>query len=396
MSVSSDDQAPALTHPGMPVPPTVISGPLSTDPQLDAVQQRFYDDHFRPAFLSGAPIDVGNAVGYVHKLWFELATGLGSDAEAPREIRRLLQAYGPSWEVADTYFLEGNFEAGYAEWGVRVPQNLYVNLAATLGHPRLSAVTVLWWSDFHITKRGIRGRGDVMDRLQEGLDTFHDAHGTSVIEDFWDRLTADAVTNETLEEIITIAPGEMSREEVRQALADAPAAGAGQAIAFRGNAGIERPIEWPQPWTEPGVRWHLLREKCRQLVRSAENDHRADAGIPLVGQGWVSEMALLREMQAAFPDEVIVHQARPGWLGRQSLDIFFPDRMVAIEYQGAQHSRPVEFFGGDAAFEEQLERDATKRTLCAAVDCTLIEVFPDYRITDLVDTVAQALTRARD
>lgn len=393
--LSSDEYAPALVSPGCAVPPATISDAPDVEPQFDAAQQRFYDEHFRPAFLSGAPIDVGKERGYLTKLRFELAGTIDSSPDAPRVIRRFFRAYGPSWEIATTYFLEGDFERGFREYERRIPEVIYLNLAASLGHPRLSALTVLRWAEGHVTDRGIRGLGDVMGRLQEGLDTFHAAHGDSVIEDFWARITAEEVSEETVDEIITCSPGDMSRAEIRDALASAPAVGARERVAFKGIAGLERRIAWPQPWTDPGIRYRFLRQKCRQLVRSAENSHREAAGLPLVGQGWVSEMALLREMQAAFPDEMIVHQARPSWLGRQSLDIFFPDRMIAIEYQGAQHSFPVDFFGGDAAFEAQQERDATKRARCAAVNCTLIEAFPGYVLAELTEQVMHELQRAR-
>jgi hypothetical protein len=69
-------------------------------------------------------------------------------------------------------------------------------------------------------------------------------------------------------------------------------------------------------------------------------------------------MTLLRQIQAAFPKERVVHLGRPGWLAPQTPDIYPLDRNIGIEYQGAQHSTPVEYFGGAKAFELQLERDA--------------------------------------
>ncbi|TWP32449.1 hypothetical protein [Leekyejoonella antrihumi] len=46
-------------------------------------------------------------------------------------------------------------------------------------------------------------------------------------------------------------------------------------------------------------------------------------------------------------DEVVNHQVRPPWLALQSLDIVFRGHsLAAVEYQGVQHSSPVDFFGG--------------------------------------------------
>jgi len=49
---------------------------------------------------------------------------------------------------------------------------------------------------------------------------------------------------------------------------------------------------------------------------------------------------------------------------RLSLDMFVPSKKFAIEYQGRQHYEPIEFFGGEAAFIEQIKRDELKKQLC--------------------------------
>lgn len=186
--------------------------------------------------------------------------------------------------------------------------------------------------------------------------------------------------------------GMYSGPEVRDILAAAPGEGT-PAVAFEVYEDISRPVDWPEPWSAPRELLLLLFAKCRQLLRDAENAHRADAGIPLVGQGWVSELTLFRDLQAAFPEERIVHQGRPYWLGRQTLDIFFPDRIVGVEYQGTQHSKPVDFFGGADAYERQRERDLRKRGICERNECELITVHTGYVLRDVVDEVSAALHR---
>lgn len=44
-------------------------------------------------------------------------------------------------------------------------------------------------------------------------------------------------------------------------------------------------------------------------------------------------------------------------------DFYIPEQNTAIECQGLQHFQPSEFFGGDTAFKEILERDSVKRKL---------------------------------
>ena len=113
--------------------------------------------------------------------------------------------------------------------------------------------------------------------------------------------------------------------------------------------------------------------------------------MPSVGEGWISEVLLLRSVREAFPERRVVHQGRPNWLGQQSLDIYLPDHNIGIEYQGAQHSGPVSRFGGGLAYERQLERDARKRGLCLANGCQFIEVYPGYDLDAVLAEIREAI-----
>ncbi len=63
------------------------------------------------------------------------------------------------------------------------------------------------------------------------------------------------------------------------------------------------------------------------------------------------------------------------------LDIFWPEKMVALEVQGEQHWRPTGIFGGIKKFAERQERDAKKRNICEQLGIKLIEV-SDYTRMD--------------
>ena len=57
------------------------------------------------------------------------------------------------------------------------------------------------------------------------------------------------------------------------------------------------------------------------------------------------------------------------WLGRQSLDFYLPEYNIAIECQGEQHFKPIDFAGKGIKFAENLlkkniERDKNKLRLC--------------------------------
>lgn len=55
-------------------------------------------------------------------------------------------------------------------------------------------------------------------------------------------------------------------------------------------------------------------------------------------------------------------------------DFFIPEYRTAIEFQGAQHFKAIDFFGGEAAFKDQQIRDQIKRDWCKANNIRLIEV----------------------
>jgi hypothetical protein len=53
-----------------------------------------------------------------------------------------------------------------------------------------------------------------------------------------------------------------------------------------------------------------------------------------------------------------------SWLGKQSLDFYLPKQNIAIECQGIQHFKPIEFFGGKKTFEYRKKLDENKLKLC--------------------------------
>ena len=86
---------------------------------------------------------------------------------------------------------------------------------------------------------------------------------------------------------------------------------------------------------------------------------------------WKHELTLFEEMRKLYPDTL--YQYRPEWLGRQSLDLYVPGLRTAVEYQGIQHYRAVEFFGGEEALAQRQALDERKRALCEENGVRLIE-----------------------
>lgn len=122
---------------------------------------------------------------------------------------------------------------------------------------------------------------------------------------------------------------------------------------------------------------------------AADNCFRRDRGIPEIGRGWVSEVALLDLIRTIWPSAI--HQWRPAFLGMQSIDIHVPELSIAIEYQGQQHYEPVDLFGGKDGFLLTRARDEKKRALLNANDVRLLEWPYNAPITktELIDRMAE-------
>jgi hypothetical protein len=79
-------------------------------------------------------------------------------------------------------------------------------------------------------------------------------------------------------------------------------------------------------------------------------------------------------LKSEFPDEEIKRQFSPSWLGRQHLDVFFPEHNIAVEYNGEQHYKSIEHWGGEQAYYRTVERDTRKSNLCTKNDCELFVI----------------------
>jgi hypothetical protein len=124
-----------------------------------------------------------------------------------------------------------------------------------------------------------------------------------------------------------------------------------------------------------------------KIPRYIENIARENRGLPKVGEGWISETELYHAIKDAFPKLEVINHAIPKWLGRQHLDVYIPEKKIALEFQGEQHDKPIRFFGGDEAFIATQERDARKASLCEKHGVKLIYVRTGYPLEDILQEI---------
>jgi len=132
---------------------------------------------------------------------------------------------------------------------------------------------------------------------------------------------------------------------------------------------------------------NLFHQLFVQITLGTQNEFRISKGIPKIGEGWVSETELYYMLKEEFHDKVVQHHGKPIWLGRQHVDIWFPEYGIGIEYQGIQHDQPIDFFGGSTGFESNKKRDERKKKLFTENNCQLIEVRENYNFTSLVHEI---------
>lgn len=368
-------------------------------------QETFYRTSFIPGLRLGEPVNVQKQSGYGSAYVDELVVEYKTDPIRAKEtLARLLDAYtgadrpsNAQTTLASFHFLEGNYAAGYETLGTLITPELHLNLAEVLENPRLNAEVVWRWSAGGITQKGYKYLREIFRLLQDRLDDFHDAHGKSILVDFWERAAAKGTVEEVARTVELDVFPRLTGSEVRYFLGKACAEEKEHNLLLKESSKDKSMlVNWRSPGVARSYRFGLVVPLLWVYVRETENMVRAKSGIPKVGEGLVSEMTLLREIQSAFPNDRIVHQARPAWLAPQSLDIYLPDHNIGIEYQGTQHSKPVDFFGGIDAFEDQKRRDAMKAGLCDENGCALIEVFPGYGRQEVILQVQKAILRTSE
>lgn len=75
---------------------------------------------------------------------------------------------------------------------------------------------------------------------------------------------------------------------------------------------------------------------------------------------WHSERRLYDEIKKVYKHSIYQYH-NSSILGKQSYDIYIPSKKIAIEYQGEQHFKPVDYFGGKDSYKRQRKLDKEKK-----------------------------------
>lgn len=130
---------------------------------------------------------------------------------------------------------------------------------------------------------------------------------------------------------------------------------------------------------------------AKNITHEAENIFRTNSGLHRIGEGWISETLLYRQIEAAFSGTKVQQHASPSFLGKQHYDVFLPEHKIALEYQGDQHQRPVDYFGGEETFAKGVQRDKRKKALSIRNGVKQFDVLPGYELDAILTAVAEAV-----
>jgi len=130
-----------------------------------------------------------------------------------------------------------------------------------------------------------------------------------------------------------------------------------------------------------------LLETFSVFIDSLQNKFRVSKGLSKIGEGWVSETDLYNKIKNHYSKLKVIQHGKPKWLGRQHVDIWIPKFNIGIEYQGLQHDKPIDFFGGEESFKKNQKRDERKKRLFKENNSILIEVRPNYNLHNVIKQI---------
>jgi hypothetical protein len=125
--------------------------------------------------------------------------------------------------------------------------------------------------------------------------------------------------------------------------------------------------------------------------KELENETRQAFGYMQIGQKWLNETFLFKIVSMLVAPAEVIHHYRGKELEGLEIDVWIPSLGIGIEYQGEQHFRAMEHWGGQTGLERRLSNDKRKKALCQTLGYELIEFNHAEAISE--DTVRKRLTK---
>lgn len=105
---------------------------------------------------------------------------------------------------------------------------------------------------------------------------------------------------------------------------------------------------------------------------------KVSCGCLKVSKGELKIKEILKELNISFEEQKTFEDCI--FINNLYFDFYLPDYNLLIEYDGEQHFKPIEFFGGKQKFEEQQKRDNFKNNYCLINNIRLIRIpYSDYQ-----------------
>lgn len=102
------------------------------------------------------------------------------------------------------------------------------------------------------------------------------------------------------------------------------------------------------------------------------------------GENLISE--ILNNLGIEYKNQYGFNDCR--YINSLSFDFYLPEFNSCIEYDGIQHFKPVDFFGGEKSFLKQKEKDNIKNEYCKKNKIDLLRI-PYYKIDNIIKIIKE-------